>query len=239
MTTLATAWPSGPFRPATARPGGAVRAFHRLTTLVFSTLVAVVGLAGSPLAAASSYDQVFMRHEVQASTYELDVARLGLARSHRSEIRAYAETLINDHAHYNEALRDLARAKDVPLPPGMTRRDRQRLDRLASTPARRFDAAFLLEARRINGDGIRAFRAEASRTADPDVRAFVLRFLDVEKQHDNLARSLSDTIIASSPAALRPPRTGDPIVIAPPTDKTPMPIIRPPSDSPLVKPGRD
>jgi len=207
--------------------------------LVLSTLVAMVGLSATPFAALAPFDQVFLRHEVQSSAYELDVARLGLARSHRPEIRAFAHTLIDDHAHYNEALRDLARSKDVPLSPGMTRRDQQRVDRLASTPARRFDAAFLLEARRINGDGIRALRAEASRTADPDVRAIVLRFLDVEKEHEGLARSLSDTVIASRPAGLRPPRTGDPMVIAPLPARTPMPIIRGPSDSPREKPGRD
>jgi putative membrane protein len=180
-----------------------------------------------------------MRHEAQTSDYELDVARLGLARSHRPEIHAYAETLINDHARYNEALRDLARSKDVPLPPGMTRRERQRLDRLASTPGRRFDAAFLREARRINGEGIRNFRTEASRTVDPDIREFVVRFLTVEKQHDSLAQALMDTVIASGPAGLRLPRTGDPIVIAPPPDRTPMPIIRSPTDGPHGMPGRD
>ncbi len=218
--------------------GVMIRKVYRLTTPVLANLVAIMGLWAAPVAAASPYDQVFMRHEVQASAYELDVARLGLARSHRPEIRAYAETLMNDHARYNEALRDLARSKDVPLPAGMTRRDRQRLDRLASTPARRFDAAFLLEARRINGDGVRAFRAEASRTADPEIREFVTRFLTVEKQHDSLARALSDTVMASGAAGLRPPRTGDPIVIAPPPDRTPMPIIRPPTDEPRGMPGR-
>lgn len=124
-------------------------------------------------------------------------------------------------------------------PPAIGWHGRQRLDRLGGTPDNAFDGGFLRQARRINGDGIRAARVEASRTADPDIPAFVLRFLDVEKKHQSLARSLSNIVVASRAVAVRPPPTGDPIVVVPAPDKTPTPIIQPPSNAQHVTPGRD
>lgn len=215
------------------------RRMRHQSLLMLLVLMALLALSWTPVKAASPNDQAFMRHEIQASAYELDFARLGLARALRPEIRAYAETVINDHARYNEALRDLARSKDVPLPPSMDRHGRQRLDRLGGTPDSAFDAAFLREARRINGDGIRALRAEASRTADPEIRAFAMRFLDVDKGHQSAARSLNNIMMASRAVVIRPPQTGDPIVVVPAPDKSPMPVIQPPSNARHVTPGRD
>ena len=226
----------GAFRPplATASVDDTRSGCHH-SLLMPLLILAIFLLSWTPVKAASTHDQAFMRHEIQASAYELDFARLGLARALRPEIRAYAETLINDHARYNEALRELARSKDISLPPSMDRRDRQRLELLGSTSDRKFDAAFLREARRINGDGIRAFRVEASRTADPEVRSFVLRFLDVDKKHESVARSLSNTVEA---VVIHPPRTGDPIVVVP-APGSPMPIIRPPADEQRSMPSRN
>jgi putative membrane protein len=208
----------------------------RHSLLIFQLFLGIFLLSWTPVKAASLYyyDQVFMRHEMEASAYELDFAGLGHARALRPEMRAYAETLINDHARCNEALRDLARSKDVSLPPAMSRRDRQRLELPASTSDSKFDAAFLREARRINGDSIRAFRVEASRTADPDVRAFVLHFLDIDKKHQSVFRSLSNTVLG---VVIHPPRTGNPMLIVPAPNKSQMPIIQPPVDGQHVMPN--
>jgi putative membrane protein len=205
--------------------------------LLPAILMAIILWSSPPAAAASPADRAFLRNELQASVHEQEFARIGLARSLRPEIRAYAETLIADHAQANEALRDLARSRNVPPAPPL--RNRQQLDRLRNIPAHTFDAAFLREARRINGDAIRTVQAEAAHTSDPEIRALALQALDMDKKHQDQARAMSDIIIASRPATIRPPRTGDPIVVAPPPDKTPMPIIRPRSDVQQARPGRD
>ena len=185
--------------------------------------------SGMHAQAASAYDQLLVHHEIQASAYESGLARLGLARALRPEVRAYAETVIDDQAHYNEALRNFAQVDNLLAPAGMGRRDRQRLDRLGHTPPGNFDAAYLREARRIHGDGIRALRTDASRTADPELGALLARYSEVGKTHQSLARALSNTVLASRAAVIHPPRTDDPMVVPGPGDR-PMPVIQPPSD---------
>ena len=106
-----------------------------------------------------------------------------LTRATRPEVRAYAATLVNDHENYNGALHDLADSKGIAVPPNMVTSDRKRLDRLAGTRGSAFDKAFIQEARRLNGEEMRAFREEDSRTVDQDIRSFVTRFLEVEEKH--------------------------------------------------------
>ena len=189
----------------------------------FLILAAVQAMGASPL------DEQFIHYEAQGSLYELAFARLGEARATRPEVRAYATTLVNDHEAYNGALRDLAETKGIAVPSGLAKNDQKKLDRLAGTRDAAFDTAFVREARRINGSIIRAFRREASRTADPDIRRFVVRFLEVEEKHDAIARKLAERPVAFRLPVIVPPRTGDTMPVISPPSPSNMPVI-PPSE---------
>ncbi len=185
-------------------------------------------LFGTARAALPAYDQAFLRAEAQGSAYELAIAQLAQQRASRADVRGYAATVVNDHEAYNGALRELAQAKGVALPPGLTARDRGTLDRLGRLQGAAFDGAFLREARRINDDDVRSFRQEAARTADPDVKAFVTRFVEVDAKHAAAARALAGHAIASRMPVIAPPATGNAMpVITPPAAGT-MPVIPPP-----------
>ena len=186
-------------------------------------------LASVQVMAAASFDQAFLRSEAQGSAYELAIAQLAQTRATRPEVRAYAATLVNDHERYNQALRDLAQSKQVALPSGMTPASKQQLDRLTRVHGDAFDTAFIREARRINGKDIRTFRAEASRTTDPEIRSIVARFLEMDEKHEAGARALSNRTVASPMPIYRPPSMGSSMpVISPPANGS-MPVISPTS----------
>jgi putative membrane protein len=191
-------------------------------------LAAFLVLAGVAAMAAAPFDEAFVRYEARGSAYELEFARLGQVRAIRSDVRAYAATLVNDHEVYNAALRDLAQLKDIEVPPGLDRKDQQRLDRLSAARGATFDAAFIREARRINSDEVRSFRREASRTTDPDIRDFVRHFLEVDEQHEVGARALAQRNVASQAPVIHPPKTGDSMTVIPPPSGSAMPVIPPP-----------
>lgn len=182
------------------------------------------------------FDQLFLRNEATGSAYELSIAQLAQTRATRDDVKAYAAMLVNDHEDYNGALRALAQRKGVNLPPGLTSKSQAQRDALARQQGSAFDRAFLREARRINEDDVRSFRQEASRTADPEIRAFVSKFLTVDEGHAKGARDLAGRAIASGPVTntpvIRPPSTGSNMpVIAPPTNDSAMPVIPPPASS--------
>ena len=118
------------------------------------------------------------------------------------------------------------------MPSSMTTNDKQRLDRLAGIRGTAFDSAFVQEALRINGEDIRSFRREASRTADPDIRSFVTRFLEVDEKHEAGARALGERHVGSSMSLIRPPRTGDTMPVIPPPGASAILVALPPTPAP-------
>jgi len=193
---------------------------------------AMLTLATAQAMAAAPFDQLFLRSEAQGSAYELHIAQLAAARASRAEVRAYAATLVNDHEAYNGALRDLAQAKGVALTSTLADKAKHQATRLGSLRGSAFDAAFLREAQRINAEDIRSFRQEASRTADPEIRDFVTRFLEVDEKHASAAAALASRRTASRMPVIQPPATGSSMPVVNPPGGANMPIIQLPGTSP-------
>jgi putative membrane protein len=206
--------------------------FVRQGLIMVLCLIAGLGTSraqdgGAP--AAAPFDVLFLRHEIRSSTYELEIARLAQQRAVAPDVQAYAGTLVNDHEAYDSALRALGTQKGIALPSGLSEQGRAGVDRLAKLSGRAFDQAFIREARRVNGEALREFRREASRTADPAIRSFVEQFLPVEEKHDAAARALGRTASPSSMPVIRPQTQSNmPVIAPPPTAGSSMPVIPPP-----------
>jgi putative membrane protein len=200
----------------------------RLMKLIplIGTLIFAVGARAE---AVAPFDQLYLRSEARGSAYELAIARLAQERATRPEVKAYADTLVNEHEAYDAALRDLAEKKGVTLPPGLSAQGKAGVDKLAGQTGHRFDRAFIAEALRVNGAAIRDFRAEAGRTADPDIRSFVASYLPMDERHEATARPLAGTSVAhvSRMPIIRPPATGSAMPVIPPPVGGVTPVIPP------------
>jgi putative membrane protein len=184
---------------------------------------------GAPTAAP--FDVLFLRHEIRSSAYELEIARLAQQRAVGPDVQAYAGTLVNDHEAYDGALRALATQKGIALPSGLSEQGRAGVDRLAKLSGRAFDQAFISEARRVNGEDLREFRREASRTADPAIRSFVEQYLPMEEKHEAAARALGGTARANNSMPVIRPQAGSnmPVIKPPAGAGASMPVIPPPT----------
>ncbi len=179
------------------------------------------------------FDILFLRHEAGGNAYEFAIAQLAQQRATRPDVKSYATTLVSDHGAYHDALYALAAHKGVTLSDTLTAQAQARLRHLASTRNAAFDDAFLREAVRVNSEAMRDFRREASRTADPDIRAFVTRFLPVEQQHEAAARGLIGSARAGSrmPVIKPPAAAGANMPVIKPPVTSPMPVIPPPASA--------
>lgn len=138
----------------------------------------------------TSMDHQFLVKDAQGGAYEIAIAALAQQRTTRDDVKAYASRVIADHATYNQALQDLARAKGVELPTGMTSEDQVRLNTLKSKTGSTADRSFIEEAIRINAEDKRASAEEAARTADTDIKTFLQKFEGVDAEHERLALAL-------------------------------------------------
>lgn len=144
----------------------------------------------TPATAISAQDRQFMAKDAQGGAYEIALAALAQQRSSRDDVKAYAARLIQDHAIYNQALQELARAKGIMLPTAMTADDQVRLNSINGQAGSTADASFITEAIRINAEDRQAAAQEAASTADPDIRAFLRKFEAMDAEHERLALAL-------------------------------------------------
>jgi len=138
----------------------------------------------------TNLDHQFLVKDAQGGAYEIAIAALAQQRSSRDDVKAYAARIIADHAAYNQALQELARAKGIELPTTMTADDQVRLNSINSQAGSTADRSFIEEATRINADDKQDAADEAARTADPDIKAFLQKFAAVDAEHERLALAL-------------------------------------------------
>ncbi len=168
-----------------AVPAGSPRA---QTTLDQTTAVQPAAPGRNLIAAPiTSMDHQFLVRDAQGGAYEIAIAALAQQRSSRDDVKAYASRVIPDHATYNQALQELARAKGVELPTGMTAEDQVRLNTINPQTGSTADRSFIEEAVRINAEDKRDSAEEAARTADTDIKTFLHKFEAVDAEHERLA----------------------------------------------------
>ncbi len=150
--------------------------------------------AASPLAQTvapiTNTDHQFLVKDAQGAAYEIAIAALAQQRSSRDDVKAYAARIIADHAAYNQALQELARAKGLELPTTMTADDQVRLNSINSQAGSTADRSFIEEAVRVNAEDKQDAADEVARTADADIRAFLQKFEAVDAEHERLALAL-------------------------------------------------
>ena len=201
-----------------------------LSMTSYSRAVAAEPNAPSGSPSPAPFDRMFLNFEAQGSAYELALAQLGEQRASRREVRDYAQQVEHDHSAYNDALAKLAQLKGIPLTTDLRPADRARLKRLSAQSGVAFDNAFIAEAQRVNGEDLRSFRREATRTSDPDIRDFVRRFLEIDEEHQRAADALSRS--TSRMPVIKPPETGSRMpVLPPPQNGSRMPVIKPGPES--------
>lgn len=127
----------------------------------------------------------------QASLAEITAGQLALQKSGTPGVKAFAQTLINDHSKSEAQVRALAagrgRVLANALPPDMSR-EVMTLQRL-SGPA--FDRAFIAFNIAGHQKAIAATRAQALRGSDPATRLLAVQNLPVLEKHLRMAESLA------------------------------------------------
>ena len=159
------------------------------TALLAAPWVSAVAQTAATVTApamVSPADRAYLADAAQGSAYELRLAQTAAQSAKRDDVRAFAARLVHDHGAYSAALGRLAQAKGVTLPAEMKDADRTRF--AAMSPYT--DDAFVNEAIRINAEDKKTSAAEAARTQDADIKAFLKQFEAADMEHERMALML-------------------------------------------------
>ena len=136
-----------------------------------------------------------MKNAAEGGHFEIQGARMAMAKAHDSRVREYARRLIDDHAKADQQLKPIARARGVTLPAEPSADQQAKLQSLRGLKGNEFDRRFVevlgLEAHRAT---IEKFRNEISDGTDPQVKSFAQKVLPKLEQHLQIAQNLQGRV---------------------------------------------
>lgn len=141
-------------------------------------------------------DAEFVDKAGLAGKSEVQAGQLAGERSATPDVRAFAKRMVDDHGRLNEALRELAERKGVPVQAAQI--VDPEVEALRGKSGRDFDVAYLAAAGpAAHRKAIRLFEDEARSGRDPDLRAFAERALLMLRQHLAQARAVAHEVGAA------------------------------------------
>jgi len=155
-------------------------------------LVALVPWAAFAIAPG---DADFLKAAAEASRTEVEAGKIAVAKGVNTQVKGFAQQMVDDHTKANDELDKLALAKGVVLPGGPTLTQKTKLELLSGRDGggfdRRYTDTFAVGAHR---DALRMFQKAAEKAADPDIKAFAAKMLPTLEHHFEMAKDLKGVV---------------------------------------------
>jgi putative membrane protein len=138
-------------------------------------------------------DMGMMRRMAEAHYAEIQQAALAQQISADAKVKAFAQTLLDDHYAALADLRKLAEAKGAILPGGAGKDDATTISKLARLTGKEFDQQFISNAGVSAHDrAVKLFEEAANRTKDEDLKAYATKYLKPLTGHLKAAQQLQE-----------------------------------------------
>ena len=138
----------------------------------------------------SSSDKKFMTEAAQGGLAEVQLGQLASQRGSSDAVKQYGQHMVDDHTPVNDQLKQLAIQKGVTLPTTIGRKNQQVKQRLSKLSGTNFDRQYLNQMLQDHEKDVAAFKSEAQKGQDPDVKAFAAQALPTLQEHLEQVRSL-------------------------------------------------
>lgn len=136
-------------------------------------------------------DRRFLEEAVRGNLAEITLGRLAQQRASNSQVREFAERMMNDHRRANDQVLQLADRRGLMLSNDMTTEQKAIRDRLRRLNGAAFDRAYTQAMVREHRKAVDLFSREARSGSDPEVMALAARMLPQLRTHLEHAEQLA------------------------------------------------
>jgi putative membrane protein len=211
--TAAFAYTQAP-PPSTADPSGASSPHQRQATDSATgespaTTSAAPGAASSPhqrevvAGAVKGQDEAsiqgkespasFVKKAAQDGMTEVELGKLALTKSSNSQVKQFAQKMVQDHGTANRELAGIAKAKGLEVPAQLDAQHQGMVKTLSSQADAAFDSAYAEHMAMDHTKAVALFQAEAN-SNDPELAGFAKKTLPILQEHKQLADSLHSSM---------------------------------------------
>ena len=144
------------------------------------------GVAGQAAANAklSSGDEQALKDMAQANINEVAAAKIALSKAQSSEVKAYAQKMVDDHGSALTKVQAVAKQKGVTLPSEPDAKHKAMAEKLEKQSGDDFDKMYMENAGTKDHEMVLSeLKSDAEKIKDPDVKALADAHTPVVEQH--------------------------------------------------------
>ena len=147
---------------------------------------------------AMGADTTFMKTASMDGMAEVEHGRLGAQNAASSDVKQFAQRMVDDHGKANAELKSLASQKNVTLPAELDAKHKAMQDKLSKLNGPAFDSAYMAHMAAAHKEAVTLFQREAKTGKDAETKAFAEKTLPTVQEHLKMAQDLSANKTAPS-----------------------------------------
>jgi putative membrane protein len=125
---------------------------------------------------------------------EVELGKLAQTNASLPQVKDFGKMMVDDHSKANDELKALAQQKNISLPSALSEDKRKKYDDLAAMKGRDFDKAYTDFMVSDHKEDIEAFKKEAEKGADADIKAWAGGKVPVLEHHLEMAQAAKDAV---------------------------------------------
>ena len=153
---------------------------------------AVSGAVGTVSAATTTSTEGFVKEAAMGDMYEIQAAKIALQRSHRDDVKAFAQKMIDAHTGTTGKLQGIVSADSiaVAIPTALDSRHKSMIDNLTGASDTDFDKRYIDQQEMAHNEAETLFKNYADSGDNTDLKQFAANTAPVIQQHLDMAREL-------------------------------------------------
>jgi len=150
------------------------------------------GATASGSGKLSAGDEKAVKDMAMADMAEVAAGKLALSKTQNSEVKAYAQQMVDDHTAALTKVQSVAQAKGVTLPADVDAKHKAEAAKLEKMSGDAFDKAYMANGGvKDHTEVHKKLMADAKKIKDPDVKALADQHMPVVEQHLKAAQQSS------------------------------------------------
>lgn len=167
--------------------------------------VAAMCLSGGAFAQQSGsfspQDKMFLKNSAEGSMTEIALSKLALQKSSNSEVKDFAQKMIDDHTKLISDMKPFAEQAGVTPPTKLKPEHKMVEKKLSALSGDAFDKQYIAAMVKDHHKDLAEFKAEESSTQNADLKSTVSQGEQVVQQHTDMIDQIAQKNGVSTPSA--------------------------------------
>jgi putative membrane protein len=139
-------------------------------------------------------DAEFAVDAADGGMLEIQLANVALRNAASSEVKEFAQMILNDHSKANDELKSIAEKKNIILPIALSDKSQEKLEDMSEKTGADFDKAYCNYMVKEHKEDINEFEKQAEKGNDPELKSWAAEKLQTLERHLSVAESLDESI---------------------------------------------